>query len=69
LLHVRFVLAEDPVAAMPEHGRVPKIIDAVADNLQLMGNQRQGTTVHFEKTLEWLPGAAGQHLFNAGGGS
>jgi hypothetical protein len=21
--------------------------------------------VHFEKTLQWLPGAAGQHLFNA----
>jgi hypothetical protein len=23
--------------------------------------------VHFEKTLEWLPGAAAQHLFNADG--
>ena len=64
-----FALAEDPVAAIAEHGRGLKIIDAVADNLQLMGNQRHGTTVHFEKTLEWLPGAAGQHLFNAGGGS
>jgi serine/threonine-protein kinase RsbW len=64
-----FALADDPVSALPERGRGLKIIDAVADNLQLMGNQRQGTTVHFEKTLEWLPGAAGQHLFNAGGGS
>jgi hypothetical protein len=44
-----------------------KIIDAVTDNLQLTGNQRQGTTVHFEKTLEWPPYAAGQHLFNADG--
>jgi hypothetical protein len=25
--------------------------------------------VHFEKTLQWLPGAAGQHLFNADGDS
>jgi serine/threonine-protein kinase RsbW len=64
-----FALTDDPVSAIPEHGRGLKIIDAVADNLQLIGNQRQGTTVHFEKTLEWLPGAAGQHLFNAGGGS
>jgi len=50
-----------------EHGRGLKIIDAVADNLQLTGNQRHGTTVHFEKTLEWLPGAAGEHLLNANG--
>src|SRR6202035_79417 len=48
------------VAAIGEHGRGLKIIDAVADNLQLTGNQRHGTTVHFEKTLEWLPGAARQ---------
>jgi len=24
-------------------------------------------TVHFEKELEWLPGAAGQHLSNGNG--
>jgi serine/threonine-protein kinase RsbW len=64
-----FALADDPVSAISEHGRGLKIIDAVADNLQLMGDQREGTTVHFEKTLEWLPGAAGPHLFNPGGGS
>jgi serine/threonine-protein kinase RsbW len=64
-----FALADDPVSEIPEHGRGLKIIDAVADNLQLMGDHQQGTTVHFEKTLEWLPGAAGQHLSNAGGGS
>jgi serine/threonine-protein kinase RsbW len=61
----RFALADDPVSALAEHGRGLKIINAVADNLQLTGNQRQGTTVHFEKTLEWVPGAAGQHLFKA----
>ena len=52
-----------------EHGRGLKIINAVVDNLQLTGNGRQGTTVHFEKKLDWLPGAAGQHLFHAHGGS
>lgn len=58
-------LTGEPVPATAEHGRGLKIIDAVADNLQLTGNERHGTTVHFEKTLQWLPGAAGQHLFNA----
>jgi serine/threonine-protein kinase RsbW len=64
-----FALPDDPVSATAEHGRGLKIIDAVAENLQLTGNHRQGTTVHFEKTLEWLPGAAGQHLNNADGGA
>jgi serine/threonine-protein kinase RsbW len=59
-----FSLAEDPVPATAEHGRGLKIIDAVTDNLQLTGNERQGTVVHFEKKLEWLPEAPGQHLFN-----
>jgi serine/threonine-protein kinase RsbW len=62
-----FSVAHDPVPATAEHGRGLKIIDAVTDNMQLKGNGRQGTVVHFEKTLEWLPGAAGQHLFNAHG--
>ena len=64
-----FALASDPVSATAEHGRGLKIIDAVVDNLQLTSNESRGTTVHFEKTLEWLPGAAGQHLFDADGGS
>jgi serine/threonine-protein kinase RsbW len=46
-----------------EHGRGLKIIDAVAENLSLTGNGREGTTVHFEKPLDWLPGAAGEILF------
>ena len=58
-------LSSDPVPGTAEHGRGLKIIEAVVDNLQLTGNGRQGTTVHFEKTLEWVPGAAGQHLFTA----
>jgi hypothetical protein len=41
----------------------------VVDNLQLTGNEREGTTLRFEKTRQWLPGAAGRYLFNADGGS
>jgi serine/threonine-protein kinase RsbW len=58
-------LPGDPVRATAEHGRGLKIINAVTDNMQLTGNERHGTTVHFEKTLQWLPGTAGQHMFNA----
>jgi len=60
-----FPLTDDRVPATAEHGRGLKIIDALADNLQLSTNHGRGTTVHFEKTLEWLPGAAGQYLFGA----
>jgi serine/threonine-protein kinase RsbW len=65
----RIALSGDPVPATAEHGRGLKIINAVVDNLQLTGNEREGTTVRFEKTLEWLPGAAGRYLFSADGGS
>jgi serine/threonine-protein kinase RsbW len=61
-------VAEEPVPATAEHGRGLQIIEAVVDNLQLTGNGHRGTTVHFEKTLEWIPGAAGQHLFSAHAG-
>jgi diketogulonate reductase-like aldo/keto reductase/anti-sigma regulatory factor (Ser/Thr protein kinase) len=60
--------ATDAALASPpaEHGRGLKIIDAVADNLQLTGNVRNGTTVtHFEKALDYLPGAAGRLLISA----
>jgi len=59
-----FVDESPPLTA--EHGRGLKIIDAVVDNLQLTPNERQGTTVHFDKKLDWLPGAPGAHLLNAG---
>jgi len=62
-------VTSDPVSEYAEHGRGLKIIDAVADNLQLTGNESQGTIVHFEKTLKWLPGAAGEHLINTDRGS
>jgi serine/threonine-protein kinase RsbW len=55
------VLTGDAVPATAEHGRGLKIINAVVGNLQLTRNEREGTTVRFEKTLDWLPGAAGQH--------
>ena len=64
----RLALNGEPVPPTAEHGRGLKIINAVMDNLQLTGNGRQGTTVHFEKKLDWLPGAAGQHLFQAHAG-
>jgi serine/threonine-protein kinase RsbW len=60
-------LSDDPVPATAERGRGLKIIDAVVDNLQLTSTERRGTTVHFEKELEWVPGAAGQHLFHMDG--
>ena len=49
-----------PVPVTAEHGRGLKIIDAVTDNMRLTGNGM--TTVHFEKALEWVPGAPGEHL-------
>jgi len=60
-----FAVGGELPPATAEHGRGLRIIEAVADNLQLTGNGRQGTTVHFEKTLQWVPGAPGQHLFSA----
>jgi serine/threonine-protein kinase RsbW len=65
----RITLNGEPVPPTAEHGRGLKIINAVVDNLQLTGNERNGVTVHFEKKLDWLPGAAGQHLFQANGDS
>jgi serine/threonine-protein kinase RsbW len=65
----RVAVADEPVAAIAEHGRGLKIINAVVDNLQLTGDEGRGTTLHFEKRLEWLPGAAGRHLFSGDGSS
>ncbi len=64
-----FPLTGQPVPVTAERGRGLRIIDAVAENLRLTGNQRHGTTVHFEKTLDWLPEAAGQHLLNGNDGA
>lgn len=54
----------EPPPATAEHGRGLRIIDALTDNLQLTGDGHAGTTVHFEKALSWVPGAAGEHLFS-----
>ena len=54
----------DPVPLTAERGRGLKIIDAVTDNLRLTGNGM--TTVHFEKALDWVPGAPGEHLTHGG---
>jgi serine/threonine-protein kinase RsbW len=63
------VPAGQPVPPTAEHGRGLSIIDAVADNLRLTGNGGQGiTTVHFEKALEYLPGAPGKLLIGTGDG-
>lgn len=64
-----FAVPDGPVPVTAEHGRGLKIIDAVADNLQLTGNKSRGTTVHFEKRLEWLPEAVGQLLLHADDGA
>jgi serine/threonine-protein kinase RsbW len=56
----------DPVPSTAEHGRGLRIINAVTDNLQLTSNGRAGTTVHFEKELDWVPGAPGEHLIDSG---
>jgi serine/threonine-protein kinase RsbW len=52
-----------PATATAEHGRGLKIMSAVVDDLRLIGDGRPGTTVHFEKELRWVPGAAGEQLF------
>jgi serine/threonine-protein kinase RsbW len=54
--------ASGMVPPTAEHGRGLQIMDAVVDNLRLTGNGGEGTTVHFEKALHWIPGAAGEHL-------
>lgn len=63
-------LGDNPVPGLPppttEHGRGLKIMDAVVDNLRLTSNGREGTTVHFEKALQWVPGAAGELLLGSG---
>jgi serine/threonine-protein kinase RsbW len=54
-----------PVSPTAEHGRGLQIIDAVVDNVRLSRNTTDGTTVHFEKKLDWVPGATGRQLFSA----
>jgi serine/threonine-protein kinase RsbW len=50
------------VPGTAEHGRGLKIMKAVTDDLRLSSDGQEKTTVHFEKALQWVPGAAGEHL-------
>ena len=52
----------EPVPVTAEHGRGLQIMDAVVDGLSLTGDDHKTMTVHFEKALQWLPGAPGQQL-------
>ena len=54
-----------PPGDLAEHGRGLKIIDAVTDDMTMTGNG--GTTLHFEKALDWPPGALAEQLFAASG--
>jgi serine/threonine-protein kinase RsbW len=51
-----------PGHATSEHGRGLRIIDAVTDELSLTGSGPAGTTVRFEKALNWIPGAPAEQL-------
>jgi serine/threonine-protein kinase RsbW len=55
-----------PLSPTAEHGRGLQIIDAVVDNVRLTRNRADGTTVHFEKELDWVANAPGQQLFSRG---
>jgi serine/threonine-protein kinase RsbW len=50
----------DEATLMSESGRGLRIIDAVSDKMSLLG--KDGTTVHFEKILDWEPGALAEKL-------
>jgi hypothetical protein len=39
----------------------------MSSHVRLSSSDAQGTVVHFEKALDWVPGAAGEHLFSADG--
>ncbi len=60
---------DGPVPVTAEHGRGLQIMDAVVDNLRLISNGKEGTTVHFEKALQWLPGAPGELFFSESTGT
>jgi serine/threonine-protein kinase RsbW len=48
---------------LSDSGRGLKIMSAVVDDLTLTGNRATGTTVRFEKALDWTPGALAGELF------
>ena len=56
----------DEATLLSERGRGLRIIDAVTDQMSMTGNGPTGTTVHFEKILDWEPGALAEQLSVAG---
>ena len=56
----------DEATLLSERGRGLRIIDAVTDQMSMTGNGPAGTTVHFEKILDWEPGALAEQLPVAG---
>ncbi len=56
----------DEATLLSERGRGLRIIDAVTDQMSMTGNGPAGTTVHFEKILDWEPGALAERLPVAG---
>jgi serine/threonine-protein kinase RsbW len=58
-----------PVPLTAERGRGLQIMDAVVDRLSLTGDDSKTMTVHFEKALQWLPGAPGQILLTDADGA
>jgi serine/threonine-protein kinase RsbW len=50
----------DDASLLSESGRGLQIIDAVSDEMSMTG--KDGTTVHFEKILDWEPGALAEKL-------
>jgi len=62
-------LDETTGAAEGEHGRGLQIIRALVENLRIEDRSQQGTTVHFEKSLDWVPGSQAKLLAGNPSGS
>ncbi|MFG1997727.1 ATP-binding protein [Spirillospora sp. NPDC048911] len=48
--------------ATDEHGRGLQIIDAIAENLQIVNRNQDGAIIRFEIPLKWEPGSPGEAL-------
>ena len=53
----------EPASLLSEQGRGLQIIDAVVDDVSVICDGPAGTSLHFEKNLDWTPGALAEHLF------
>ncbi|GAA2620170.1 ATP-binding protein [Actinomadura fulvescens] len=49
-------------AVTAEHGRGLQIIDALAENLQIVNRRQHGAIIRFEIPLSWEPGSPGELL-------